>query len=90
MRQSITTARNEPVETEPEPVSRASVRADAESQFSGDSAGDTGGHGLVTILCTFNSESDRRQYLQLTRQIVLPAKAQHPSCVREAGLEPSD
>ena len=40
------------------------------------------GHCIVTILCTLKSEEARKKYLTLTRNIALPKKASHPSCIR--------
>jgi len=40
------------------------------------------GHCIVTILCTLRSEEARKKYLALTRSIVIPKKASHPSCIR--------
>jgi hypothetical protein len=40
------------------------------------------GHCFITLLCTLNSEEDRRRYLSLTREIALPLKAAHPACLR--------
>ena len=40
------------------------------------------GHCIVTILCTLKSEEVIKKYLSLTRSIVIPKKASHPSCIR--------
>lgn len=40
------------------------------------------GHCIITLLCTLKDEEARKKYLALTREIALPIKAAHPSCLR--------